>query len=158
MPPSLKYAVVERERRFLLASVPDGIAATVEIDDLYIDGSRLRLREVREADGAITRKLTHKVRISEDASEVACTNFYLSDDEWQVLAVLPGQRLHKTRHSIRCGDLTVLVDVHADGAIVAEIDDGDSTPGPVPEWLDVICEVTSDERWTGAGLARRTAG
>lgn len=30
---SLKYAVVERERRFLLASLPDGIVSTKQIVD-----------------------------------------------------------------------------------------------------------------------------
>ena len=47
---SLKYAVVERERRFLLASLPEGIDCTRQIIDRYLTGTRLRLREVREAD------------------------------------------------------------------------------------------------------------
>lgn len=155
MATSLKYAVVERERRFLLRSLPSGITETLEIVDRYVDGTRLRLREVRAADGSVVHKLTQKVRLAEDASQVACTNFYLDEAEWRLLTQnLPGKLLVKTRHKVtRDGDV-VLVDVHEDGALVAEIDDGDAVPGPVPGWLDVICEVTADESWTGAGLAR----
>ena len=61
---SLKYAVVERERRFLLASLPDGVVSTKQIVDRYVTGTRLRLREVREDDGTVIRKLGHKVRLS----------------------------------------------------------------------------------------------
>ena len=43
---SLKYAVVERERRYLVARVPDGVEQVVEIVDRYVEGTRLRLREV----------------------------------------------------------------------------------------------------------------
>ena len=41
-----------------------------------------------------------------------------------------------------------------DVAVVAEIDDGELPSDRVPEWLDVLEDVTRDERWTGAGLAR----
>jgi CYTH domain-containing protein len=151
---SLKYAVVERERRFILNSVPTNVSASFEITDRYVDGSRLRLREVRSPDGSVTRKLTHKVRLTESAAEVACTNFYLDDSEWDLLACLPGRVLRKTRHQVSHDGITVLVDVHEDGAIVAEIDDGDGAPTSVPDWLDIVADVTSDESWTGASLAR----
>jgi CYTH domain-containing protein len=152
---SLKYAVVERERRFLIRSTPSDIVETVEIVDLYVDGSRLRLREVRNADGSVVRKLTHKVRLADNTSEVACTNFYLDDAEWHLLtSALTGKHLYKTRHKVLRDGLAVVIDVHEGGAIIAEIDDGDSAPEPVPVWLDVIREVTHDESWTGAGLAR----
>ena len=49
----------------------------------------------------------------------------------------------------------VRVDEHVDGTLVAEIDDGDHPRDHVPGWLDVLREVTLDEEWTGAGLARR---
>lgn len=155
MSPSLKYAVVERERRFLVRSLPTDIAETVEIMDRYVGGSRLRLREVRSADGSAVRKLTHKVRLHDDASEVACTNFYLDEAEWQLLtAGLAGAELRKTRHKVLRDGIVVVIDVHEDGSMVAEIDGGDEAAAVVPGWLDVIREVTHDERWTGAGLAR----
>lgn len=152
---SLKYAVVERERRFLIASLPSEIDETVEIIDRYVDGTRLRLREVRTEDGTTIRKLTHKVRLTDDPSEVACTNFYLDDAEWHMLtSSLTGRQLRKTRHKVHRDGVAVVVDVHEDGAIVAEIDDGNDDPVAVPHWLDVIRDVTHDESWTGAGLAR----
>jgi CYTH domain-containing protein len=152
--PSLKYAVVERERRYLLASIPEGVTSTREIFDRYLTGTRLRLREVREDDGTITRKLAHKVRLTEGPAEVACTNLYLDNDEWTLLAALPAQLLRKRRHLVRRDGFLVAIDEHEDGTLIAEIDDQDQPSDFVPEWLDVVDDVSSDEAWTGVGLAR----
>lgn len=151
---SLKYAIVERERRYRLARLPDGVSRTQVILDRYVTGTRLRLREVREADGTIIRKLGQKVRMGGGPAEVACTNFYLDDEEWRLLTALPASHLRKRRHMIHRDGLLVAVDEHEDGTLIAEIDDGDEPSGFVPEWLDVIADVTTDEAWTGAGLAR----
>ena len=150
----LKYAVVERERRYLVAQVPDGVTSTMEIVDRYVDGTRLRLREVRDADGTIVRKLGHKVRLGEGPDEIACTNFYLDDVEWDALAGLSGRMLTKKRHLVVRDGWVVAVDEHEDGTLVAEIDDGDDPSDRVPGWLEVVREVTHDEAWTGARLAR----
>ena len=96
----LKYAVVEREPRYLLARLPEGVTSTKDIVDRYVTGTRLRLREVRESDGAVVRKLGHKVRLTEGPDEIACTNFYLDDEEWAVLAALPARTLRKKRHMV----------------------------------------------------------
>ena len=151
---SLKYAVVERERRYLLRRLPVGATSTKEIVDRYVTGTRLRLREVREADGSVVRKLSHKVRLTDGPGEVACTNVYLDDEEWALLAALPARTLRKKRHVVTADGWQVAIDEHEDGALVAEIDDGDAPSAAVPEWLDVVRDVTSDEAWTGAGLAR----
>jgi len=151
---SLKYAVVERERRYILASLPEGVITIRDILDRYVTGTRLRLREVREDDGSVTRKLTHKVRLAEGPAEVACTNFYLNDAEWTLLAALPAQLLRKRRHLVRRDGLLVAVDELEDGTLLAEIDDHDQPSDFVPEWLDVVDNVTSDEAWTGSQLAR----
>lgn len=148
---SLKYAVVERERRFLLASLPSGPSARKQIVDTYVDGTRLR--EVREEDGNVVRKLGHKVRLGDGPAEVACTNLYLDEQEWAVLAGLPGRELRKTRHLYRRDGWVVAVDEHEDGTLVAEIDDGETPSQVVPGWLDVVADVSADERWTGRGLA-----
>ena len=150
---SLKYAVVERERRYRLGRLPDGVSSTKEILDRYVTGTRLRLREVRDSDGTVTRKLGHKVRLTDGPTEVACTNFYLDDDEWALLATLPARLLRKRRHMIHRDGLLVAVDEHDDGTLIAEIDDGDQPSDFVPEWLDVVDDVTADEAWTGARLA-----
>ncbi len=151
---SLKYAIVERERRYLLASLPAGVSSTKEIVDRYVTGTRLRLREVREGDGTVTRKLGHKVRITDGPAEVACTNFYLNDEEWVALTALPAQLLIKKRHMVHRDGLVVAIDEHEDGTLIAEIDDGDQPSTFVPAWLDVVDDVSEDESWTGVNLAR----
>ena len=154
MAASLKYAVVERERRYVLARLPEGVTSTREILDRYVTGTRLRLREVREDDGNLTRKLTHKVRLGDGPAEVACTNLYLDDAEWALLVALPARVLRKRRHLVRRDGVLVAVDEHADGTLVAEIDDGDRPSDLVPGWLDVVADVSDDEAWPGARLAR----
>ena len=151
---SLKYAVVERERRYLLASLPEGVVSPQAIVDRYVNGTRMRLREVRQDDGTVVRKLGHKVRLGEGPEAIACTNLYLDEDEWALLADLPARLLRKKRYLLHRDGLTVAVDEHEDGSLVAEIDDGDEPSTHVPEWLDVVREVTADEQWTGARLAR----
>ena len=99
------------------------------------------------------RKLGHKVRLGEGPAEVACTNFYLDDQEWDLLVALPATVLMKKRHLVRRDGLVVAVDELGDGTLVAEIDDGDQPSDHVPAWLDVIEDVGADERWTGARLA-----
>jgi CYTH domain-containing protein len=145
---------VERERRYLLASVPEGVTSTKEILDRYVTGTRLRLREVREGGGTVIRKLGHKVRLTERPEEVACTNFYLNDEEWAVLTALPAQLLRKKRHLVHRDGLIVAIDEHEDGTLIAEIDDHEQPSRIVPDWLDVLEDVSTDERWTGAQLAR----
>jgi CYTH domain-containing protein len=151
---SLKYAVVERERRFLVARLPEGVIGTKQIIDSYLTGTRLRLREVHEIDGTVVRKLSHKVRLSEGPAEVACTNLYLDDAEWAVLAALPARVLRKKRHMVQRDGLLVAIDEHEDGTLVAEIDDRDVPSWVVPAWLDTLEEVSGNEAWTGASLAR----
>ena len=150
---SLKYAVEERERRYLVAEIPAGVSSTTTILDRYLIGTRLRLREVRSDDGTVTRKLGHKVRLGDGPAEVACTNFYLDDQEWSVLVDLPARVLRKTRHTVHRDGLVVAIDEHEDGTLVAEIDDGDQPSQPVPDWLDVVADVSGAEEWTGARLA-----
>lgn len=130
------------------------MSSTKEILDRYVTGTRLRLREVREDDGTVTRKLGHKVRISDGPAEVACTNFYLDDNEWNLLAALPARLLRKRRHMVHRDGVLIAVDEHEDGTLIAELDDGDRPSEFVPDWLDVVDDVTEDEAWTGAQLAR----
>ena len=150
---SLKYAVVERERRFLVSEVPAGVVEVRTIVDRYVTGTRLRLREVTDGDGNVVRKLTQKVRLSTGPAEVACTNLYLDDAEWSLVRELPARSLRKTRHVVERDGWRIVVDEFEDGTLLAEIDDAHEHPRPVPDWLLVIEDVSDDERWTGHGLA-----
>lgn len=156
-PPSLKYARVETERRFLVRAVPAGVSEVAQIVDFYLDGTRLRLREVT-AGGVTTRKLGHKVRLGAGPEAVAHTSVYLDQAEWDLLAALPARRLAKRRHQVRRDGVTLAVDEFPDGTLVAEIDGGDQRPPDPPPWLEVIREVTGEEDFTGAGRARAAAG
>ena len=129
------------------------MSSTREILDRYVTGTRLRLREARESDGTVTRKLAHKVRIADGPGEGACTNFYLDDDGWALLTAVPARLLRKRRHLIHRDGLLVAVDENENGTLIAEIDDGDQPSGFIPEWLDVVDDVTADEAWTGVHLA-----
>lgn len=150
---ALKYAVVERERRFLVAKMPEGVVDVRQIVDHYLEGTRLRLREMTDSDGAVIRKLGHKVRLTSGPREIACTSLYLDDREWELLSALPARTLRKTRHIVERDGIRFAVDELADGTLLAEIDDGDAAPRPLPDWLEVLREVTAEEQWTGANLA-----
>jgi len=150
----MKYAVVESERRFLLGSLPDGVERVAEIADRYVTDTRIRLREVVEADGTVVRKLGHKVRLGDGPERIACTSVYLDDAEWAALAVLPATTLRKRRHHVYLDGQHVAVDEFPDGTLMAEIDGGDRPVAAVPPGLDVLREVTLDEAWTGQALSR----
>jgi hypothetical protein len=59
-----KYAQIELERRWLLASLPDALHSSQDyqlIEDRYLTGTPLRLRRMTNASGQVTaRKLTQK--------------------------------------------------------------------------------------------------
>ncbi|MEJ7689599.1 MAG: hypothetical protein WKF76_03740 [Nocardioidaceae bacterium] len=102
----------------------------------------------------MTRKLGHKVRLTAGPDEVACTTFYLDDAEWAVLDALPARMLRKKRYIVDRDGLLVAIDEHEDGSLVAEIDDGEQPSEFVPDWLEVLDDVSDDESWTGVNLAR----
>ena len=151
----MKYAVVERERRWLLSTLPDDLAGEVLlIRDKYLTGTRLRLREVTDAGGSRVLKLGHKVRLDEGPRAVACTSLYLDETEWGQLAGLPGSGLEKRRVRVSLDGVVVAVDEfqgELSGLVLAEIDGG-GTVVPPGSW-PVRREVTDDERYTGAALA-----
>jgi len=64
-----RYAVTEREQRWLLRRLPDGLTDPVEILDKYIRASSLRLRRMKTASTA-TYKFGQKVRHDPRASSV----------------------------------------------------------------------------------------
>lgn len=157
---SLKYANVERERRWLVdpAGPLPACDDVLAIVDRYVHGSRLRLRETRATDGSCVRKLGHKVRLGAGPEEIACTSLYLDEAEWDLLAGLPGTQLMKERRRLRVDGRVVAVDVFAGacaGLVLAEVD-GAPDLEPAAAGLAVVAEVTTDERFTGGALAVAT--
>src|ERR1700732_390094 len=94
--PKFKYAWVERERRWLCGEIPLARVTHVEaITDLYVTGTRLRLREAKPLDGGEPmRRLTRKADV--DAATRLLTSIYLSPEEFALFANLPGERIRKT--------------------------------------------------------------
>ena len=161
----MKYARPEYERRFLLAQQPEvGVVRQVEITDLYVSGSRIRLRRAvtvfdatlgDDVEGAIVYKLTQKIPRPEGGPGLL-TSFYLDDREYQALSPLPGERLRKARLSvpplgIDCftGPLRGLYVAEAEFETAADMH------AFVPP-TSVVGEVTEDVRFSGGQLVTTT--
>ena len=155
----MKYAKIERERRFLLAAPPPGLAAAHrEIEDLYFPGTTLRLRAVRTPDGApIEWKLGQKLRGPGGPAERVMTSVYLARGEYELLARLPGLRLHKRRHVQVEGGVAFSVDVFLGplaGLVLAEKEAGsDASLHAIAMPSFACCEVTELASFTGGALA-----
>ena len=159
--PKTKYMAVERERRWLCRAVPhERVVEREAITDLYVTGTRLRLREARPVGGgAAMLRLTRKVDV--DAHTRLLTSIYLSEDEFDLLArALSGIRIKKMRHRLApVAGIVVLVDAFEgdlQGLIMAEAEF--ETPEelvafPLPDFA--MREVTDDPRYTGGHLATR---
>lgn len=160
MTSSLKYARLERERRFLLARAPDsaaGSAHVLHIEDRYLEDTRLRLRLVRRDGQDPVYKLGQKIRVDPgQPSTVAHTTLYLDRKEYESLRDLPGWTLTKTRTLSDWHGLTLAVDVFTgelEGLVLAEVDLGEAAELPASRCLSPLDEVTDDERFTGGALA-----
>jgi CYTH domain-containing protein len=154
-----RYARIEIERRFLLAEVPDGaeVLRTLDIDDRYLDGTRLRLRRQAQVDGPVVHKLTQKLPASgPDGEQGTLTTIYVAEAEHALLAGLPAATLRKRRLSIAPYGVDVFA-APLDGLVLAEVEfaSGRDAAALRPA---AFChaEVTTDRRFTGGSLARAT--
>jgi len=158
--PKSQYMAIERERRWLCSKFPtDKITRTEVIKDLYVTGTRLRLRSARPTDGG-TAMLRFSRKSDADIHTRLITSIYLSEDEFEIMASsLIGVQINKLRHRLNPlpgvmmlvdefqGDLSGLI------LVEAEFD----TPYllssfPTPDF--VIREVTDDLRYTGGYLIK----
>lgn len=155
--PQEKYARIERERRFLLAQFPSNatILRSRRIIDNYIEGTTLRLRKQIYNDGLTTFKLTQKLpERGSGAQQGFITSIYLSEDEFEVLAQLPANRLTKTRFSVPPFGIDVF-DSQLQGLILAEAEFDSAAAAEamiVPSFA--AAEVSPDDRFTGGQLVR----
>jgi CYTH domain-containing protein len=158
--PKLKYLAVERERRWLCRDVPrDHIVRTEAITDLYVAGTRLRLREARPLDGGTPLlRLSRKADV--DSHTRLITSIYLPEEEFILLSrSLTGSRLRKLRHHLQpAGGSPLCVDEFLDdlkGLLIAEAEFETLEAlerFATPEFA--IREVTAEPQFTGAHLAR----
>src|SRR5918992_2393214 len=90
--PDSKYALVERERRYLLRDLPEGLTRAdphLQITDNYITGTRLRIRKVRDPrTNKWTVKFTQKFAPEPgNLSRTIITNIHLNALEAETLAI-----------------------------------------------------------------------
>ena len=90
--------MVERERRWLCRNVPRERALRTEaITDLYVSGTRLRLREARPI-GGDPADAPAGSKANVDPHTRPITSIYLPEEEFAVLVGdPPGLRIHKLR-------------------------------------------------------------
>lgn len=156
---ALKYARAERERRFLLAQIPEGPCLRhAEITDLYVTGTRLRLRQAVETTttgSSVSRKLTQKIPAVGGGPGLITTT-YLNEAEYAVFSVLPGTELSKTRYSVPPFGIDVFTGTLA-GLVTAEVEfENAQEEANFAAPSDVVAEVTVDPRLSGGRLAVTT--
>lgn len=152
-----KYARLEYERRFLVDRLPPEVRVTRvrQINDRYIDGTTLRLREQVEKDSPGVFKLTQKLPTSAaSVQERVITTIYITQSEFKVLAQLPAKTLTKIRHSVPPFGIDVFHGT-LKGLVLAEAEfDSPVRAGALVLPAFLRREVSSDERFTGGRLVR----
>lgn len=162
-----KYERVERERRYLLRELPEGLELKDEhaqITDNYITGTRLRLRKSRwVTTNEWTLKLTQKsTPAPPDFTRTLITSIYLNEYEYEVLSVFEANELRKNRYPYEHEGRKYSIDVFLGslrGLILAETDfetdeEMDAFNEP-PSFA--FMEVSRDEMFTGGALVELTA-
>lgn len=150
-----KYAAVELERRWLVPlETARGLAFERRrtIEDLYLIGTRLRLRAVREEGREAIFKLGKKYESSSPGEEPV-VSVYLDPAEHALLSRLPGHRAMKERRSVAGGSLDVYQSpAHPFAIFEVEFDSRAQAHAYRPPPF-VGLEVTGDDLHSGFRLA-----
>jgi adenylate cyclase len=163
--PESKYARIERERRYLLQDLPEGLTRAdhhLQITDNYITGTRLRIRKIRDprANKWIV-KFTQKFALNPaDLSRTIITNTYLNAIEAETLSVFEANEIRKNRYRFEFEGRQFSVDMFLGdlfGLVLAEVgfatdEDLDSFPQPP----FALADVTNIEIFTGGKLSELT--
>ena len=146
--------MIERERRFLVASLPEPLPEPSRIEQAYVSTGPASVR-VRRIDDR--RILTIKTGSGRNRHEIERD---LDHDEFEAIwAAATELRIAKRRHRIDLGDgLTAELDLY-DGSLAGrrlvevEFDSDDAADDfEPPDWFGR--EVTEDNRYTNSSLAR----
>jgi len=163
--PESKYARVERERRYLLQDLPEGLSRAdhhLQITDNYLTGTRLRLRKVRDPKtNKWVVKFTQKFAPDpKDLSRTVITNTYLNATEAEMLAVFEANEIRKNRYKFEFEGRTFSIDMFLGdlfGLVLAEVSfetDEELDSFPKPLWA--LADVTNVEVFTGGRLCELT--
>lgn len=165
--PDSKYARVERERRYLLPDLPEGLTRAdphLQITDNYITGTRLRLRKVRDPrTNKWTVKFTQKFAPdAEDLSRTTITNTYLNALEAEMMSVFNANEIRKNRYPFDFEGRRFAVDMFLGdlfGLVLAEVSfDTDQELDSFPKPAFAIADVTNDPVFAGGTLSQLTFG
>lgn len=165
VPAESKYARVERERRYLLQDLPEGLTRAdphVQITDNYISGTRLRIRKVREPrSNKWTVKFTQKFAPDPtDFSRTIITNIYLNALEAETLAMFDANEIRKNRYSFEFEGQRFAIDMFLGdlfGLVLAEASfETDDQLESFPKPPFAIAEVTNNKLFTGGELCQLT--
>ena len=163
--PESKYARLERERRYLLQDLPEGITRAdphLQITDNYITGTRLRIRKVREPrTNKWTVKFTQKYAPDpNDLSRTMITNTYLNALEAEVLAVFDSNEIRKNRYHFEFEGREFSADMFLGdlfGLVLAEVSfETDEELDNFPKPSFALLDVTNDPLFTGGRLCELT--
>lgn len=161
--PESKYAHTERERRYLLQELPEGLSRAdhhLQITDNYITGTRLRLRKVRDPQtNKWVVKFTQKFAPdAKDLSRTTITNTYLNATEAETLAIFEANEIRKNRYYFEFEGRQFSVDMFLGdlfGLVLAEIsfdDDDELDNFPLPPFA--LADVTNNQLFTGGSLSQ----
>jgi len=165
VPAESKYARVERERRYLLQDLPEGLTRPdphVQITDNYITGTRLRLRKVREPrTNKWTVKLTQKFAPDpKDFSRTIITNIYLNAMEVETLGISDANEIRKNRYPFEFEGRKWSIDMFLGnlfGLVLAEVSfETDQELDGFPKPPFAVADVTNLELFTGGRLCELT--
>ena len=165
VPAASKYARLERERRYLLQDLPEGLTRAdphVQITDNYLTGTRLRLRKIREPQtNKWTVKLTQKFAPdANDLSRTIITNIYLTALETEMLAISDANEIRKNRYPFEFEGRRFSVDMFLGdlfGLVLAEVGfETDEELANYPQPHFAIADVTNNELFTGGKLCNIT--
>jgi len=161
--PESKYARVERERRYLLQDLPEGLSRAdhhLQITDNYISGTRLRLRKVRDPKtNKWVVKFTQKFAPdTDDLSRTTITNTYLNPIEADTLAIFEANEIRKNRYHFEFEGRQFSVDMFLGdlfGLVLAEVsfDNDDELENFSPPPF-ALAEVTNNELFSGGRLSQ----
>ena len=163
--PLSKYARIERERRYLLHDLPEGLTRTdphLQITDNYITGTRLRIRKVREPrTNKWTVKFTQKFCPDpNDLSRTEITNTYLNSLEADTLAMFNANEIRKNRYYFDYEGRRFSVDMFLGdlfGLVLAEVSfDTDEELEAYTKPVFAIADVTNIEVFSGGKLSEMT--
>lgn len=150
-----KYTIAEIERRWLVELAEIGPLAGLpvrQIEDRYLQDTRMRLRKVLDENASPTYKLGKKYGKSASMSEPV-VSIYLTESEYQVLSALRAAVALKARYSFHGGSLDVYSSPTLGCAIFevefTSIEKANAYVSP----SFARKEITNDEKYSGLALA-----